>query len=289
MPVDYRMSFTTTMLINDQVEMTKGKLIGHGRTAEVFAWGDHHALKLYYPGWPASEAEAEAQKAKTVYASGAAAPAVYGTIEVEGRYGVIYERLDGPSLINRTTSQFWTVFHSARLQAELHADMHAREVTGLPAQRMSLERKIQAARPLPEALKRVALDTLSKLPTDSVLCHGDFHPDNIILSTRGPVVLDWTDASCGHALADVARTSMIMTMAAVPVDMPGRHLIQLGRALWHFLYMRRYCELRRVSIAQINAWKLPVMAARLSEGIPEEEAPLLKALDRLFNEIEHHS
>ncbi len=265
--------------------MTKGKLIGHGRTAEVFAWGETQALKLYYAGWPSSEAEAEAQKAKVVYDSGAAAPAVYGVVEVDGRYGVIYERVDGPSLINRTTSQFWTVFHSAHLQAELHADMHARQVTGLPAQRMRLEMKIRNARPLPAALKQVALDALSKLPTDSALCHGDFHPDNIILAGRRAVVLDWTDASCGHPLADVARTSMIMTMAAVPPDMPGRHLIQFGRRLWHFLYLRRYCQLRGVSVKQINAWRLPVLAARLSEGIPEEEASLLKALDKLSNEM----
>src|SRR5260221_6301131 len=129
--------------------MTKGKLIGHGRTAEVFAWNENQALKLYYPGWAASHAEAEAQKAKVVYDSGAATPAVYGVVEVEGRYGVIYERVDGPSLLNRTTSQFWTMFQSASLQAELHAHMHVRHVTRLPAQRTRLAQRIEEARPLP--------------------------------------------------------------------------------------------------------------------------------------------
>lgn len=260
----------------------QGSLIGHGRTAEVYAWGDTHALKLYYAGWPASEAEAEAQKTRIVFESGVAAPAVEGVTEVEGRYGVIYERVDGPSLLNRTTAQPWTLFQSAFLQAELHAHMHTCLVKGMPSQRAQLEKKIHEARPLSTPMRQAALEALAKLPDDKALCHGDFHPDNIVLSARGPVILDWTEASCGHPLADVARTSLIMTMAAVPSDMPGRRLIQLGRSIWHTLYLRRYCQLRKVSAEQVEAWMLPVMAARLNDGIVEEEDLLLAAVEKLM-------
>lgn len=48
----------------------KGALIGRGRTAEVFAWDDDRALKLYYAAWPASAAEQEAHIARGVYAAG---------------------------------------------------------------------------------------------------------------------------------------------------------------------------------------------------------------------------
>jgi aminoglycoside phosphotransferase (APT) family kinase protein len=114
-----------------------------------------------------------------------------------------------------------------------------------------------------------------------VLCHGDFHPDNIVLSARGPVILDWVDAARGHPLADVARTALLMQHAALPAHMPGRSLIEAGRALWYRLYLRRYCQLRSVSPGQVKAWLLPVAAARLSEGIAEEEQLLLGLIKRI--------
>lgn len=254
--------------------------IGQGRTAEVFAWGESRALKLYYEGWPATAAEAEYQKAEAVYKSGAPAPAVDGVVQIDGRYGVIFERVEGPSLLSYTTSQPWTLIRSANLMAELHARMHTCHSSSLPAQRDRLREKIQAARPLPDALKQAAIKTLTQLPEDTVLCHGDFHPDNIVLSTRGPVILDWTDATHGHPLADVARTALLMQHAAVPPHVPGRRLIETGRTLWYWLYLHRYCRLRSVSPEQVEAWLFPVAAARLSEGIPEEEEQLLALIER---------
>jgi uncharacterized protein (TIGR02172 family) len=257
-----------------------GARIGQGRTAEVFAWGEDRALKLYYPGWPAAAAEAEYQKAVVVFKSGAPAPTVDGVVEVDGRRGVVYERVEGPSLLNTTTARPWTIFRSAHLMAELHARMHACHPAGLPAQRERLQNKIREAQPLPEVLKRAALKALAQLPDDSVLCHGDFHPDNIVVSTHGPVILDWTEATSGHPLADVARTTLMMRHAAVPSHVPGRHLIEAGRMLWYQLYLRRYCQLRSIASKHVGAWLLPVAAARLSEGIPEEEEPLLRLIKR---------
>lgn len=259
-----------------------GARIGQGRTAEVYAWGNDRAVKLYYPGWPAAAAEAEYRKAEAVFQSGAPAPAVDGVVEVNGRPGVVFERVDGPTLLNHTTARPWTIFKSAMLMAALHARMHACRPAGLPAQRVRLQDKIQEAQPLPAAPKQAALEALAHLPDDSVLCHGDYHPDNIVLSTHGPIILDWTEATRGHPLADMARTTLMMRHAAVPAHVPGRHIIEAGRMLWYQLYLRRYCQLRSVSPKQMESWLLPVAAARLSEGIPEEAERLLHLIQQIL-------
>ena len=41
------------------------------------------------------------------------------------------------------------------------------------------------------------------------LLHLDFHPDNVLLSQRGPVVIDWTNARAGDPAFDVAMTWVI--------------------------------------------------------------------------------
>ena len=44
---------------------------------------------------------------------------------------------------------------------------------------------------------------------DERLLHLDFHPDNVLLSGRGPVVIDWANARAGEPALDVAMTWVI--------------------------------------------------------------------------------
>lgn len=258
-----------------------GPRLGVGRTAEVFAWGEGQVLKLFHADAAPEDAEHEFNLARAVSAAGAPAPGVAGLAQVNGRTGIIYERIAGPTLVAVVGARPWRLIHAAHQMAALHAQMHTCRPAGLPAQSQRLRRKIEAARPLSARLRQAALRALAQLPEGEALCHGDFHPDNIVLTARGPVILDWADAACGHPLADVARTSLLMQHAVLPPGMPGRRLIEASRRLWHHLYLRRYCQLRSVSPAQVRGWCLPVFAARLSEVIPEETAPLLAELERL--------
>ena len=41
------------------------------------------------------------------------------------------------------------------------------------------------------------------------LLHVDLHPDNVLLSSRGPVVIDWANARAGNPAFDVAMTWVI--------------------------------------------------------------------------------
>ena len=42
------------------------------------------------------------------------------------------------------------------------------------------------------------------------LIHVDFHPDNVLLSERGPVVIDWANSRSGKPAFDVAMTWVIV-------------------------------------------------------------------------------
>lgn len=55
-------------------------------------------------------------------------------------------------------------------------------------------------------------DDLHALPwTDGrVLLHLDLHPLNVLMSSRGPVVIDWSNARPGPAGLDVAMTALIL-------------------------------------------------------------------------------
>ena len=255
----------------------KGPMIARGRTAEIFLWKDNQVLKLFLDWCTATSVEREARSTQAVHKAGLPVPAVEVIVEVDSRLGIVFERVDGPSMLGLFTSKPWKLFQLARALAELHAEMHSCEVPELRSQRDKLESDIQREDVLPMNTKEVVLKALKQLPEGSAVCHGDFHPDNIIMSSRGPVIIDWQDASLGNPLADVARTSLLFQTSEVPPFIAGRWLINWGRALFYSTYLKRYLQLRPASREQIAAWQLPVAAARLDENIPPEEEKRLLA------------
>ncbi len=263
--------------------MTKGARIGRGRTAEIFEWGDGQALKLFESWCPPAWVDHEAEIGRKVHATGLPVPAVEGIIELDGRRGIIYERVAGPSMLAVLASKPWLVAPMAHMLAELQATVHATRVSGFPSRREDLERRIRAVEALSAEQKNAVLLALSRLPDGDALLHGDLHPDNILLTARGPVIIDWIAATQGHPLADAARTRLLLDWSE---PMSGgsrftRWIIETMRALFRSAYLRRYLALRPdASRDGMEAWMLPAAAARLIEGIKGEENRLLAVINR---------
>ena len=67
--------------------------------AEIFAWGDRHILKLVRFEFPPDAAAYEAHCVRVVLASGLKIPAIVDVVTVNGRSGIIYERVNGPTML----------------------------------------------------------------------------------------------------------------------------------------------------------------------------------------------
>ncbi|MFW6183275.1 MAG: phosphotransferase family protein, partial [Chloroflexota bacterium] len=109
------------------------------------------------------------------------------------------------------------------------------------------------------------LDALATMPAGERLCHGDFHPDNVILAKQEPVIIDWIDATCGNPLADVARTSIILLGEAHKTSNPWYQRVLLKQ--YHRRYLRAYFRLQPGGLTEYRAWRPIVAAARMNEGI----------------------
>src|SRR5437870_2394275 len=100
--------------------MQKGELIGTGRTAEVYAWGRGEVVKLYFSWWPQENIEYEAKIARAVVEAGVPAPKVGDILQVEGRTGLIYERIDGRSMLDVVLTEPDQSEPMARSLAHIH-------------------------------------------------------------------------------------------------------------------------------------------------------------------------
>ncbi len=265
------------------MDLQEAKLIGVGRTAEVFAWGEGRALKLFRDWAPERWAEEERIGTSLAHQAGLPAPAVYGGMEtIEGRRGIVFERVDGPSLQNALDRKPWRATWAARTLAELHAAIHSRPVpgAGMPRQRDRLRWCIEHSE-LPGALQRRSLAALERLPDGEFLCHSDLHPDNVILTRRGPVVIDWAAACVGNPLGDVARTLLMVRIGCAPGSPPPGPVASWLRRYLGGVYLRRYLRLTDLSREATDAWMLPIGAARAHDQIQEERPALLALIEGL--------
>ena len=197
--------------------MEKGALVGSGRTADVYAWGEDRILKLYQDWMPAVAVEREFTITRLARAAGLPVPATEELVQLDGRLGIIFERIRGTSLLKILETRPGEFISIARLLAELHARMHACILPPeTPSQREQIEQGIAWAKDLAEAEKQSLLGILARLPDGNAVCHGDFHPDNILMSDHGPVIIDWMTGRRGHPLADVARTVLLIQTGGLP-------------------------------------------------------------------------
>jgi Ser/Thr protein kinase RdoA (MazF antagonist) len=246
--------------------------IARGRTADIHAWGDDRVLKLFHDWFALEDVEYEARIAGAVHASGLPVPRPGETIRVAGRNGLVYERVAGPSMLQMLQRKPWQVFRQARCLSALQDRMHAQVPApafraDVPAQPEKLRRKIRQAA-LPTQLRSSVLAALEALPEGDRICHGDFHPGNILLTGAGEVIIDWIDATCGNPLADVARTTVILLGAVESHQIPSPSMRAFVR-LFHAVYLRHTFTLRPGAKEEVHRWLPVVAAARLSEGMPE--------------------
>jgi aminoglycoside phosphotransferase (APT) family kinase protein len=257
--------------------------LGEGREAEIFAWEPGTVLRLLRPSVDPTRVEREFSAMRAAAAAGVPVPAVHGTTLQGGRAGIIMDRVDGPDLIMLMSRRPWTISRVAHVVGATQARLHAVPApTDLPNLRDHIRARINAAVDLPRSLAEFAVGILATLPDADRLCHGDFHPGNILCGTHGPSVIDWADATRGDPMGDLARTRLILRMGVVPDTVPAsiRRLQAFGRGAFLRLYLRGYRRVHAIDDALVDRWEVARAADRIFERIDGELPALLEMLER---------
>jgi hypothetical protein len=111
--------------------------------------------------------------------------------DADGR-DLVLERLDGVDMLADLGRRPWLIARHARTLADLHDRLH----------------QIAAPSGLPD---------VAGPGQGRVVLHMDLHPGNVMLASRGPVVIDWVGARAGAGGTDVAMAYLIMTTAETDV------------------------------------------------------------------------
>jgi aminoglycoside phosphotransferase (APT) family kinase protein len=181
-------------------------MIGTGRTADVFEHGDGEVLRRYRS---ARDTEREVAAMEYARAHGYPVPAARALSDTE----IVMARLDGPTMLDDLGRRPWRIDRHAATLAALHRSLHAIDAPGwLPA----------------------------PLGDGKSLLHLDLHPDNVMLTARGPFVIDWPNAARGPGRADVAHTWIVIACSIPTTGAYRRLLARAGSGLFVRSFLRRF-------------------------------------------------
>ena len=267
---------------------TRGlRLIGQGREAEVFECPDGRVLKLLRASGPRTGLAFEIAALEAARTAGVSVPQVYEEVVIDGRTGLMMERLNGIDLLTIIGRQPWLVFRSGRLTGEVHARINAGQApASLPAVKDVMNRGLARLASSQPTLAEWVGGILARLPDGDALCHGDFHPGQLMLSGDRYAAFDWSGAKRGDPLFDYARTRVLLSMGEPPpgTQLTLRLLAKIGRRLLISSYVRSYERHATgpVDHARVRQWEIVNLAVRMHDGVPGERPRLLQRLQKEF-------
>jgi aminoglycoside phosphotransferase (APT) family kinase protein len=172
--------------------------LASGREADVFALDDKRVLRRYR-----RETDTRSEAEAMAYVGGLG----YPVPEVHSAHGneMVLERLDGKTMVEAFGSGELTVEDGAAILAGLLGRLH--ELPPWPAgQEIG-----HWSGPLPGVQPVTVL-------------HLDLHPENVMMTSRGPVVIDWCNARLGEGDLDTGVSALIMASVAIDGTHPAARL-----------------------------------------------------------------
>jgi len=220
------------------------KLLASGRDGDIFEFAPGLVLRKTRDGRSIAH---EARTMRYVAEHGFPVPHVE-EVRADGTE-IVMERIDGPLMVDAMVRPPWKLGAHMRLLADLHDRLHEIDAPDwLPG--------------MPDGGRR--------------LLHLDLHPLNVIMSPRGPVVIDWPNARAGDPMLDVANTYSLLLCGRIPLPRPIAMALDVARApLIRRLFARRYLGpdfYRRVAeMAELKCF---------DENMAPDEIRALRALAR---------
>jgi aminoglycoside phosphotransferase (APT) family kinase protein len=255
----------------DQVETLP--LIARGGQADIYDFGNGKVLRV--PRRPQDYDRIRYEY--TVYSllsdSDINAPKAYELVEVSKAPAIIMERISGISMMDQIKKRPFLIKRKAVQLAKMHVGILKQ--TANVSMTLGKEKAkfcINGSQNLTEEVKGKLLDALEHLPDGNYLCHGDFHPGNILNSDGKDYIIDWSGASRGDGISDIAHTYLLLTVVPrVPHVGFLMHALQkqLGKVMAG-VYLRTIRKTISLNLAVFSRWVLIMAAERTYYGLPSE-------------------
>lgn len=189
------------------IDIGNRKPFAMGGTGECYRIDEDTILKLYYEGFPEERILSEKEGARAALVAGVPTAISYWLVRVGQRQGILYEMVQGKTIAEEICEEgIGRAKALGRTFAGIAKTLHQAEMrlTNLPPATLRIRNAIQGAGYMPERTRKRLNAFLDELDGYHQYVHGDFHPNNVIMTKEGPVLIDMGGFSSGCSLFDLA-------------------------------------------------------------------------------------
>ncbi|MDN4988043.1 aminoglycoside phosphotransferase family protein [Bradyrhizobium arachidis] len=258
-----------------------GEKIGEGAFSEAYAWAPGQVVKLFKADVSHLLGRHEARMLRSMRAAGLAVPEVFGEVILDGRFGIVMQRLDGSTLLQLSRTGAVSFEQAGGIVAALAISLHK---TSLPPEVLSMREYMESELrhddgKVPKHLATDILALIDRLSPGDRLCHCDLSPGNVIMTTEGPKLVDWTFAMRAPAVVDLGFLHVILSeLAPERADNPERPRATNAAA------QSEYAQLAGTSLTELMAAMKPYLPVVRTFVVLGDVMPSLR--ERLIQRIE---
>lgn len=219
------MDFHGIHLPDKKIIEKPGKKLSDGKNANVYEWGDEYVIKLFKNSYPIEEINREYYNALALKNQPFPKASVVELKKTEFGFGIVFRKESGETLyeyIERTGDLRGAAEQMAELQKRINSCTFDSEKTdAIESTHQLLRRNMLASGKADSDATKEMLRFLGTMKEGNSLCHGNLHPDNIILTKNGATAISFSSFSIGMPIYDVARTFFLIAYTPLPGDEPG--------------------------------------------------------------------
>jgi len=260
--------------------MRFSELLDYSKSFEVYEFDDTKDIKLYEDTVSQDAVLNEYNKTKIINRLYEASIKVIDHIAVEDKYGIIFEHVPADSILYLIESD---PAQSVDLVLETVVEqvkMHRIIAKELISQKDYFNHAINQCELLSEDIKIKLRKLSNDLPDAHMLCHGNFHLDNVFKAEELKV-FGFENAYKGHPISDVAKTCLLYEIPRTLKDGSDtvNKVLESKQEETVESYLQAYKALTNMDLSLLKYYKQLVAVVRLNEHKKGEEDFLLKIIN----------
>ena len=239
-------------------------VIAERPTKTVYRDGDR-SVKLFNKDFPKAEVLAQAKNQALVEEIDINVPKLLEVGTIDGRWMIVSEYVEGTPLDVLMRENPDKMDEYLNKFVDLQILIHSKRCAGLIKLKDKMHAKIDLTS-LDDFVKYELHTRLDATPKHNKVCHGDFHPSNIIITENDEAyIIDWAHVTRGNGAADAARVYLLFTLE--------------GKNDAAQKYLQLFCSKTDTAKQYVQKWMPIVAASQLTKGVKSEEELLRSGID----------
>lgn len=212
-------------------------------------------------------------------------PTVYEYIEREGLLAQVMQKVIGNTMIEQIQQHPFKLVQEIKGFARMHAQLlNIQSNRELNSIKTIFSYFISKPPYLDNKLIDFASKIMKQLPINNCICHGDFHPGNILIQDNSYYIIDWSGAYRSDFVSDIAHTYLLMThVPKIPGQSHMQHaIISFMGSYMAKIYLKEILKLKEFNLADFSNWTVIMSLLRVYYGMPSERPARINYLNKCY-------